>query len=85
MPKKTSTAEGSLGDGTAVKVPVSVTTVCAKALASEVTRRKSAAKTSRGLRQTAVFLDMEIYLSGSKCQRDMAGVPIVIAPSARRI
>src|SRR5580658_9078521 len=64
MPKKTSTAAGSVGDGTAVKVPVSVTTVWAEAVASEPAARKSAARAIIALRLGAALLDMEMFLSG---------------------
>src|SRR5580658_171605 len=64
MPKKTSTAAGSVGDGMAVKVPVSVTTVWAEAVASESAARKSAARARIALRLRAALLDMEMFLSG---------------------
>src|SRR5271155_6088849 len=68
MPKKTPTAAGSVGDGMPVKVPVSVTTVWAEALASESAARKSAARGRIALRLRAalldMLLDMEMVLSG---------------------
>jgi hypothetical protein len=76
MPKNTSTAVGSLGDGTPVKVPVSVTTVWAEAVATAAVR-KSAAKARNTLRLGAL-LDMEIFLSGleSDVSADIVGVRV---------
>jgi hypothetical protein len=81
MPKKTSTAAGALGDGTPVKVPVSVTTVWAAAVAT-VAARKSAAKARRALRLKAALLNMETFLSGleSEVCADIVGVIFVAAP-----
>jgi hypothetical protein len=82
MPKKTSTAAGSLGDGMAVKVPVSVMTVWAEAVA-KAAARKSVAKAGRAWRLRAALLNMEILLirirAGKRCQRGRRRGQIVAA------
>jgi len=63
MPKKTSTAAGSLGEGTPVNVPVSVTTVWAEAVAREAAKNNDA-NAKHAVRPRAELSSMEILLSG---------------------
>jgi hypothetical protein len=61
MPKKTSTAAGSLGEGTPVNVPVSVTTVWAEAVVRAATKNKEA-NANHALGLSAELLNMGILL-----------------------
>jgi hypothetical protein len=69
-----------------VKVPVSVTTVWAEAVA-KAAARKSVAKARRALRLRAALLNMEILLirAGKRCQRGHRRGQIVAALKGRRV